>query len=58
MKHLHKIIALFILIFATGIVITISNINSPLNKETHSPTETVKIQKDSTNLNKIGAKIV
>ena len=43
MKHLHKIIALFIIIFAVGIYFTVEKINTPLN----TPTETVEIQKDS-----------
>ena len=45
MKQIHKIIALFVFIFITGIFITVVNINTPLNSNA-SP-ESVKIQKDS-----------
>jgi hypothetical protein len=54
MKNLHKIIALFALIFITGISIAISTINSPLN----SPQETVEIQKDSLKFNQLNNKTV
>ncbi len=46
MKNLRKIIALFALIFLTGIFISLEIIDSSLNKE--QPTkETVEIQKDT-----------
>ena len=54
MKNLHKIIALFIFIFITGIYITVININSPLN----SPSETVEIQKDSLQLKSLNSKTI
>jgi len=40
MKSLRKIIALFIFIFITGIIVTVVSINTTLNKKT--PTELVK----------------
>lgn len=45
MKNLRKIIALFLLIFITGTVVTIISINKKLDKNT-SP-QTVEISKDS-----------
>ena len=54
MKNLHKIIALFVVIFITGIYIAITTINSPLN----TPQETVEIQKDSLKFNKLNNKTV
>ncbi len=45
MKNLRKIIALFLLIFITGTVVTIISINKTLEKST-SP-ETVEVSKDS-----------
>jgi len=45
MKNLKKIIALFLLIFITGTVVTIISINKTLEKNT-SP-ETVEVSKDS-----------
>ena len=46
MKNLRKIIALFALIFLTGIFISLEIIDSSLNKE--QPTkETAEIQKDT-----------
>lgn len=45
MKNLRKIIALFLLIFVTGTVVTIISINKTLDKST-SP-QTVEISKDS-----------
>lgn len=54
MKNLPKIIALFIVIFITGIFIAIKSINTPLN----SPQETVEIQKDSIRLTKQSNKTV
>lgn len=46
MKNLRKIIALFALIFLTGIYISIEIIDSSLNKEQPAK-ETVEIQKDT-----------
>jgi hypothetical protein len=40
MKNLRKIIALFIFIFITGIIVTVVSINTTLNKK--APTELVK----------------
>ncbi|NVK51995.1 MAG: hypothetical protein HWD85_03595 [Flavobacteriaceae bacterium] len=54
MKKLHLIISLFILIFATGIYITIVKINTPLN----SPTETVEVQKDTLKLTRLDNKTI
>lgn len=45
MKNLRKIIALFLLIFITGTVVTIISINKTLEKSA-SP-ETVEVSKDS-----------
>jgi hypothetical protein len=45
MKNLRKIIALFLLIFITGTIVTIVFINQTLDKNT-SP-ETVEVSKDS-----------
>ncbi|GFD78157.1 hypothetical protein HER15_09705 [Tenacibaculum mesophilum] len=36
MKNLRKIIALFIFIFITGIIVTVVSINTTLNKKTPS----------------------
>ncbi|WP_408025525.1 hypothetical protein [Tenacibaculum sediminilitoris] len=36
MKNLRKIIALFIFIFITGIIVTVVSINMTLNKKTQS----------------------
>ena len=47
MKNLRKIIALFIFIFITGIIVTVISINTTLNKK--APTELVKA-KDTLNL--------
>ncbi|WP_169835732.1 hypothetical protein [Polaribacter reichenbachii] len=46
MKNLRKIIALFALIFLTGIYISVQIINGSLQKEM-PPKETVEIQKDT-----------
>ena len=46
MKNLRKIIALFVFIFITGVIISVITINTSLNK-TVVPIETVKIQKDT-----------
>jgi hypothetical protein len=45
MKNLRKIIALFLLIFVTGIFITVVSVNKTLDKK--SPSTTVEITKDS-----------
>ncbi len=55
MKNLRKIIALFIFIFVTGIVVTIISINTTLNDKT--PTKVVKA-KDSIHLIKAAKKAV
>ncbi|QMU63242.1 MAG: hypothetical protein GKR88_02425 [Flavobacteriaceae bacterium] len=47
MRNLKKIIALFLLIFITGTVVTIISINKILDKETSKDTETIKASKDS-----------
>ena len=49
MKHLQKIILLFIIIFITGITIAVKQINAPLN----TPQESIEIHKDSLKLNKL-----
>ena len=54
MKNLPKIIALFIVIFITGIFFAVKRINSPLN----TPQETVEVQKDSIRLEKQANKTV
>ncbi len=54
MKNLHKIIALFLVIFVTGIYVAVKRINSPLN----SPQETVEVQKDSLKLERQGNRTV
>jgi len=55
MKNLRKIIALFIFIFITGIIVTVISINSTLNKK--APTEFVKA-KDTLHLIKTSNKTV
>ncbi|MDO6673980.1 hypothetical protein C7448_101353 [Tenacibaculum gallaicum] len=55
MKNLRKIIALFIFIFITGIIVTVVSINTTLNKKT--PSEVVKA-KDTLNLIKAYKKAV
>lgn len=57
MKHLRKIIALFIFIFLTGIFITVITINTSLNK-TEITKENVEIQKDTIYLLKAEKKTV
>lgn len=49
MKHLQKIILLFMVIFITGITIAVKQINAPLN----TPQESLEIHKDSLKLNKL-----
>mgnify|MGYP000159165584 FL=1 len=56
MKHFQKIVALFIIIFITGIYFTVVNINAPLNSD--SPAESVKIQKDSLQFKQLDNKTV
>ncbi|MGJ8743282.1 hypothetical protein [Polaribacter sp.] len=46
MKNLHKIIALFVFIFITGILATVITVNTSLNKS-EITTETVEIKKDT-----------
>ncbi|MDE0535543.1 hypothetical protein C8N26_0528 [Tenacibaculum lutimaris] len=55
MKSLRKIIALFIFIFITGIIVTVVSINTTLNEK--NPTEVVKA-KDSVYLIKAAKKAV
>lgn len=55
MKSLHKIIALFIFIFITGIIVTVVSINTTLNEKT--PNKVVKA-KDSVYLIKAAKKRV
>lgn len=45
MKNLRKIIAFFLLIFVTGIIITAVSVHTSLNKKV--PTHTTEIQKDT-----------
>lgn len=49
MKNLRKIIALFALIFVTGVYLVIETVSTSLNKvdEKTTPQETVEIQKDT-----------
>ncbi|WKD85500.1 hypothetical protein KCTC32516_00841 [Polaribacter huanghezhanensis] len=56
MKQFHKIIALFIFIFITGIFITVIHINAPLNS--HTSPESVKIQKDSIHFKQLNTKTI
>ena len=56
MKQFQKIVALFIIIFITGIYFTVVNINAPLNSD--SPAESVKIQKDSLQFKQLDNKTV
>tara|TARA_R110002124_G_scaffold70635_7_gene189355 strand:- start:1568 stop:1738 length:171 start_codon:yes stop_codon:yes gene_type:complete len=56
MKQFHKIIALFIFIFITGIFITVVNINTPLNS--HTSPESIKIQKDSIHFKQLNTKTI
>lgn len=49
MKNLRKIIALFLFIFFTGIVVTVKTVQKTLNKK-ESNHKTVEVKKDSTNL--------
>jgi hypothetical protein len=57
MKQLRKIIALFAFIFLTGILITVRNINTSLNKS-EITNETVELQKDTIYLLKVEKKTV
>ena len=51
MKNLRKIIALFLFIFITGIVVTVKTVQKTLHK-TELPQKTVDAKKDSINLYK------
>ena len=51
MKNLRKIIALFLFIFITGIVITVKTVQKTLRKS-ELPQKTVDAKKDSINLYK------
>lgn len=57
MKNLRKIIALFIGIFITGIIVTVVSINSTLKKE-QPKEDSVKVVQDSTYLLKSEKKAV
>lgn len=57
MKNLHKIIAFFAFIFVTGIIVTVSTINTSLNK-VDIPKETVEVQRDTIYLLKAEKKTV
>lgn len=57
MKKLHKIIALFVFIFITGILVTVITVNTSLNKH-DSQKEIVEIQKDTLYLLKAEKKTV
>jgi len=56
MKSLKKIIAFFLLIFATGIFITVLSVNNTLKKEVDQ--ETVTVSNDSLNAFSIKKKAV
>ena len=56
MKSLRKIIALFLIIFIAGIIITAVSINSTLNKK--EPAQTLKEKKDTLYLIKAEKKSV
>jgi hypothetical protein len=56
MKQLHKIVTLFIIIFITGIYFIVVNINAPLNSD--SPSESIKIQKDSLHFKQLDNKTI
>ena len=56
MKHFSKIIALFIIIFITGIFITVLNINTPINSD--SPSESIKNKKDSLHFKQLDNKTI
>ena len=51
MKNLRKIIALFLFIFITGIVVTVKTVQKTLRKS-ELPQKTVDVKKDSINLYK------
>ncbi|WP_445748207.1 hypothetical protein [Polaribacter sp.] len=51
MKNLRKIIALFLFIFITGIVVTVKTVQKTLRKS-ELPQKTVDTKKDSINLYK------
>jgi hypothetical protein len=57
MKKLHKIIALFVFIFITGISAAVITVNSSLNKK-DSQQELVEIKKDTLYLLKVEKKTV
>ncbi|QTD39411.1 hypothetical protein JL193_09215 [Polaribacter batillariae] len=57
MKNLYKIIALFAIIFLTGVYVTVITVNATLNK-VDAPQKTVEIQKDTTHLLKAEKKTV
>ncbi|WP_158091353.1 hypothetical protein [Tenacibaculum holothuriorum] len=57
MKNLRKIIALFIGIFITGIIVTVVSINSTLKKE-QPKEDSLKVVQDSTYLLKSEKKAV
>lgn len=51
MKNLRKIIALFLFIFITGIVVTVKTVQKTL-RQSELPQKTVNTKKDSINLYK------
>lgn len=56
MKQFQKIVALFIVIFITGIYFTVVYINAPLNS--NYPTESLQIKKDSLQFKQLDKKTV
>ena len=56
MKQFQKIVALFIVIFITGIYFTVVYINAPLNS--NYPTESLQIKKDSLKFKQLDKKTV
>jgi len=50
MKNLRKIVALFLFIFITGILVTVISVNRTLEKKT--PVEVVEVSPDSSHLYK------
>lgn len=56
MKQFQKIVALFIIIFITGIYFTVVHINAPLNSD--SPSESLQIKKDSLNFKQLDNKTI
>lgn len=57
MKNLYKIITLFLIIFVTGIFVTVMTVNTSLDKF-ETTKKTVEIQKDTLYLLKVENKTV